>query len=122
MSQSLVPPTTVAERDVLPVEEAARATEGGPGGPAAPPLRAEIAARPSGWTGGRIAALVIGTLLLLFSLALLGGGGTALWADRTQRDGGYVTTDVHHFSTSGSALATKPADLGSAGVGWLYSP
>jgi hypothetical protein len=65
---------------------------------------------------------VIGTLLVLLSLVLLGGGGTALWADRTQRDGGYVTTDVHEFSTSGSALATVSTELGSAGFGWLYAP
>jgi hypothetical protein len=65
---------------------------------------------------------VIGALLLLLGLVLLGGGGTALWADRTQRDGGYVTTGVHEFSSSGSALATVRTDLGTAGVGWLYSP
>jgi hypothetical protein len=71
----------------------------------------QAAARPSGKTAGQIAAVVIGTLLLLFSLVLLGAGGTGLWADLTQRDGGYVTTGVHEFSTAGSA-----------GVGWLYSP
>ena len=86
------------------------------------PLRPEVVASPSRWTGGRIAALVIGTLLVLVSLALLGAGGTALWADRTQRDGGYVTTGVHEFSTDGSALATVSTELGSAGIGWLYAP
>jgi hypothetical protein len=85
-------------------------------------LRPQVAAPRSGWTGGRIAALVIGVLLILVSLALLGAGGTALWADRTQRDGGYVTTGVHEFSTSGSALATVSTELGSAGIGWLYAP
>jgi hypothetical protein len=65
---------------------------------------------------------VVGVLLALVSLALLAGGGTALWADRTQRDAGYATTDVHEFSTSGSALATEPTHFGSAGAGWLYSP
>jgi hypothetical protein len=65
---------------------------------------------------------MIGTVLVLLALPLLGGRGAALWADLTQRDGGYATTDVHEFSTSGSALATVPTDLGSAGVGWLYSP
>jgi len=80
------------------------------------------AARASGWTGGRIAALSIGALLVLLSLVLLGGGGTGLWAELTQRDAGYVTTGVHDFSTSGSALATEPTHLGSPGVGWLYSP
>lgn len=82
----------------------------------------DAVARTSGWTAGRITALVIGALLVLLSLALLGGGATALWADRTQRDSGYVTTDVHEFSTSGAALATKSTHLGSPGVGWLYSP
>ena len=85
-------------------------------------LQPQAAARRSGWTAGRITALVIGALLVLLSLALLGGGGTGLWADRTQRDAGYVTTDVHKFSTSGAALATESTHLGSPGVGWLYSP
>ena len=106
MNESRDPPTALSEAG---------------GRPAAPP-RPEVAARPSRWTGGRIAALVIGALLVLVSLALLGAGGTALWADRTQRDGGYVTTGVHEFSTSGSALATVSTELGSAGIGWLYAP
>ena len=80
------------------------------------------AERRSDWTAGRIAALVVGTLILLFSLVLLGAGGTAVWADRTQRDEGYVTTGVHRFSTSGAALVTERTELGSAGVGWLYAP
>lgn len=80
------------------------------------------APRSSGWTGGQITATVIGALLVLSSLGLLGCGFAALWADRTQRDAaGYVTTDVRGFSTAGSALATEPIELGSPGVGWLYS-
>ncbi len=86
----------------------------------APP--AEAAARRSVWTAGRIAALSIGVLLVLISLVLLGAGGTGLWADRTQREAGYATTDVHHFSTAGSALSTEATHLGSAGIEWLYSP
>ncbi len=74
------------------------------------------------WPAGRVAALAIGTLLVLVGLALLAAGGTALWADRTQRDGGYVTSGAHEFSTSGSALVTEETELGSAGVGWLYGP
>lgn len=90
--------------------------------PEGTPSRSEAVSRSSGWTAGRIAAIVIGALFVLLSLALLGAGGTALWADRTQRDGGYVATDVHEFSTSGSALATVSTELGSAGIGWLYAP
>jgi hypothetical protein len=84
-----------------------------------PPGAASSAA---GWTAGRIAALAVGVLLGLVALALLAAGGAALWADRTQRDAGYATTGAHSFSTTGSALATESTDLGSAGVGWLYSP
>jgi hypothetical protein len=85
------------------------------------PTRISLA-RPARWSGGRIAAVVIGAVLVLLGLALFGAGGTALWADRTQRDAGYVNTDAHAFSTAGAALATVPTNLGSPGVGWLYSP
>ena len=86
------------------------------------PQPSGAAPRRSRWTAGRVTALVIGSLLVLSSVGLLGGGAVALWADVTQRDpAGYVTTDVHAFSTSGSALATEPAELDSPGVGWLYS-
>jgi hypothetical protein len=82
----------------------------------------EAGAGSSGWTAGRIAALASGSLLVLVSLALVGAGGTGIWADATQRDAGYVTTGTHTFSTSGWALATESTHLGSPGVGWLYSP
>jgi hypothetical protein len=102
------------------VEDLPRGIEGGPESTA--PASPGPEARASRWTAGRIIALVIAGLLGVISLALLATGGAALWYDQTQRDGGYVTTDVHDFSTSGSALATEPTELGSAGVGWLYSP
>lgn len=121
MTQSQVPPTALPQGDENGVVTATRPTDGAPAGSATVPAPYK-AARLSGWTAGRIAALVIGALLILFSLPLLGSGGTALWADRTQRDGGYATTDVHEFSSSGSALATVSTELGSGGVGWLYSP
>jgi len=96
--------------------------EGGAGAPTAIPPSPQSAARGSVWTAGRVAALVIGALLVLVSLALLGGGGTSLWADLAHREAGYVTTGLHDFSTSRAALATEPTHLGSPGVGWLYSP
>jgi hypothetical protein len=80
------------------------------------------AATRRGWGAGRVAALAIGTLLGLLALTSIGAGGTAIWADRTQRDDGFVTTDVHEFSTSGSALVSDETELGAAGVGWLYGP
>ena len=87
------------------------------------PPGTKAAPRRSGWTGGRITALVIGVVMGLVSLGLVGSGAVALWADLTQRDAaGYVTTGVHDFSTFGSALATERIDLGDPGVEWLYSP
>jgi hypothetical protein len=121
MNDGRLSPTAPPEAGAARLEELRGPATGGPTRPAESPLRPEGAARPSGWTAGRITALVIGVLLVLVSLGLLASGATALWADRTQRDAGYVTTDVHEFSTSGSALATEPTDLGSAGTGWLYS-
>jgi hypothetical protein len=106
VNQSQIAPTALPEAETRPVV----------------PAQPQVAARPAGWNAGRIAALAIGVLLVLLGLLLLGGGGTGLWADRTQREAGYVTTDVHDFSTSGSALATVSTELGSAGIGWLYSP
>jgi len=78
--------------------------------------------RQPAWGAGRVAALAIGIVLALLALVLLAAGGTALWADRTQRDGGYVTSSGHEFSTSGSALVTRDTRLGPGGIGWLYGP
>ena len=74
--------------------------------------RPQVGGRSLGWSAGRVTAVVIGSLLVLVSLALLGGGGTGVWADLTQRDGGYVTTGTHEFSATGSALASEPTHLG----------
>jgi hypothetical protein len=121
VTQNQVSPTALPEGDEVSIAEPARPNDG-PQGPTRGLPKQKAPARPSGWTAGRIAALVVGVLLVLLSLPLLGGGGTALWADRTQREAGYATTDVHDFSSSGSALATVSTELGSTGFGWLYSP
>jgi hypothetical protein len=92
----------------------------GSAGPRAPaPPTPEVRLRRSGWTGGRITALVIGSLFTLISLGLLGGGGVLLWADRTQRDAaGYLTTGIHVLSTSRAALISDRVDLGWPETGW----
>jgi hypothetical protein len=107
----------VKQTDVSPTAPSARA----PAGVEQPP-GPKFAPDGSRWTASRIAPLVIGALLVLVSLVLLGGGGTGMWGYLAKRDAGYVTTGAHTFSTAGSALATEPTQLGSAGVGWLYSP
>jgi len=69
------------------------------------------AAAAGGWTTGRIVALVAGSVLLLISLALIGGGGILTWADSEQLHAGYLTTSTATYSTSGYALASDPVDL-----------
>jgi hypothetical protein len=122
VTQSQIPQTTLPEADETRIAESNRPPEETSDGRLATAPQSKDVVRPSRWTAGRITAVVIGALLVLVSLVFLGSGGTALWADRTQRDGGYATTVVHHFSTSGSALSTVSTELGSAGVGWLYAP
>jgi hypothetical protein len=64
-----------------------------------------------GWTGGRIATLVIGSLLALISLAALALGGAATWL-QTHRDGGYVSSGSRTLTTPGYALSTGKLGLG----------
>ena len=122
MTQSQIPQATLPDADETRVVESGQPSDETSDGLVATVPQPKGVVRPSGWTAGRITALVVGALLVLVSLVLLGSGGTAVWADRTQRDAGYATTDVHQFSASGSALSTVSTELGSSGVGWLYAP
>lgn len=111
------------KRGSTAISEGGTAHIGEPHGGAVPvPPRPEATVNRWRWPAGRITALVVGFLLGFVSLILLGSGGTALWADLTKRDGGYLTTDLREFSTSGSALVTVSTELGTAGTGWLYPP
>jgi len=93
-----------------------------PGRPAAVPPPPETGYGRSGWTGGRITALVIGIVMALVAVGFTSAGAVALWADLSHRDStGYVATGVHAFSSAGSALVTDPIELGNPGVEWLYS-
>lgn len=74
----------------------------------------------TGWTGGRIASVVIGSVLALASAGLLTAGAGLLWAD-TNREVGYLTSATNTYSTSGHALATESIGLNSGGWDWLGS-
>lgn len=99
-----------------------------PGAPATSPLpRVPAPSAPpglgderSGWTAGRVIALVAGSVVALASIVLLGGSGAVAWADHEQQ-GGYVSTGTATYSTGGYALATDPVRLagGWSWLGWL---
>ncbi len=74
-----------------------------------------------GWTAPRIVTVVVGALLAVTASGLLFGGGAALWADRVQRDGGYVTSPTATLDTSGYALTSTVIDVHIDGVAFARS-
>jgi hypothetical protein len=77
------------------------------------------APRPNPWSAGRIIALVLGLLVLLFSTLLLMGGGALLSADLTGRsDDGYLTSPEDTFTGPGYALVSERIEL-STGADWV---
>jgi len=72
-------------------------------------------------SAGRVILIVLGSIGVLFGLALLAAGGFVLWADRTQRDDGYVTTPTERFATPTYALTRTRLDVGTDAPGWLLN-
>jgi hypothetical protein len=61
--------------------------------------------------------VIAGAVLVLISLGLFGGGGTALWA-QTHKHGGYVDLGTASYSTVGYALASNTVEMHMASGGW----
>jgi hypothetical protein len=76
-------------------------------------------AAPSGWTAGRVISAVVGALLLFTSTGLLAGGAGLLWADRTQRDSGYLSMPTMQMSTSGYALTADGLRIEGSASDWM---
>jgi Domain of unknown function (DUF4389) len=68
---------------------------------------------PSGhWTAGRITAVVVGSLLLLGGIGTALGATAVLTADQAGRDGdGFLNTPAHTFTGSGYALVFDPVEV-----------
>jgi uncharacterized protein DUF4389 len=85
---------------------------GEPAAPAEPPAR-------RGWTGGRIALVVVGTIAGLFALGLLVGGCALVTIDQAQRDDdGFLMSPTQDFSTPTYAIVSESADLDTEGGEW----
>src|SRR4051812_45121703 len=78
------------------------------------------ASRPSQPFGAkRVLLLVFGSVVVLVALALLAGGGAAVWG-LSQRDGsGYFTTKATGVSTRSYAFASDTLDMGPDVPGWF---
>jgi hypothetical protein len=70
---------------------------------------------------GRIVLIVLGSIGVLFGLALLAGGSFLLWTDRTQREDGYLTTPTEQFATSTYALTRTRLQVDADGPAWLLN-
>nr|WP_279591161.1 DUF4389 domain-containing protein [Modestobacter marinus] len=71
------------------------------------------------WTGGRAVALVLGAVLVLASTGPLTAGAALLWADRTQRDDGWLTSPRVEASTGQHALVSEDLQLDTSGADWV---
>jgi hypothetical protein len=70
-----------------------------------------------GWTGGRIALVVVGTIAGLLALGLLVGGCALVAVDQTQRDDdGFLMSPTQDFSTPTYAIVSENADLDDEGA------
>jgi hypothetical protein len=72
-------------------------------------------------SAGRVILIVLGSFGVLFGLALLAGGGFLLWADRTQREDGYLTTPTERFATPTYALTRTRLEVDTEGAGWVLN-
>jgi hypothetical protein len=88
--------------------------------PSAPAATAGPPGPRPGWTGPRIASVVIGSVLALAGLGALGGGGTAAWYDQ-HRDGGYVMSTVEAWQTDGYAITSDRIELAVPRSGWQWT-
>lgn len=70
------------------------------------------------WGARRVVLIVVGSVLCVFALAGVAGGGWALWKDRVDRDSqGYVSLGTTDLRTAQYAIV---GDLKGDGPSWLY--
>jgi hypothetical protein len=72
-------------------------------------------------SAGRVVLIVLGVIGVLFGLAVMASGGFLLWADRTQRDDGYLTTPTKRFETQTYALTRSRLDVDTHGESWVLN-
>jgi len=66
----------------------------------------------------RVASLIVGSILCVFAMIFLAGGGWALWKDRAERDAnGFVTFGTSDLRTETYAVV---GDMQGDGPGWLW--
>jgi hypothetical protein len=117
-SRPLVPPAGPAGgSQASPVPSAPGAA--GASAPTAGPDAGGARVAHSRWAAGPVVALIVGALLTLASTGPLLGGGALLVADRTQRDGGWLTSPRVVVSTAQYAVVSNDITLRTTGADWV---
>ena len=81
---------------------------------ARPPPTPPSGAGKTGWTAGRVVAVVLGSIAALIAIVLLLGGAALIGAHASARDSdGYYTTGTERLATATYALTAEDIDLGS---------
>jgi hypothetical protein len=70
---------------------------------------------------GRVVLIVLGSLCALLGLGVAAAGGVLLWADRTNRESGYLTTPTKRFATSTYALTRERLEVDAGGPDWVWN-
>ena len=76
-------------------------------------------ARTNGWSAGPVMAVAVGSLAALMSMGLIASGAIALWADTTQRQGGFVTSPTAQLDTEAYAVVTDNIEIYADGPDWI---
>jgi hypothetical protein len=85
---------------------------------AEPPPSAQTA-EPPRWSGGRITAVVLGSLLALVAAGVMSAGIAGVVVDQTQRDDqGFVMTPTQTYSTATYALVSETVKVDVRGPDW----
>jgi hypothetical protein len=77
-----------------------------------------VAAPKSRWTAGRVTAVVAGGLIALLGFGVTAAGGSAMWADSSLREDGFVTSPEERFTSDGYAIVSENIELEAEGADW----
>ncbi len=113
--QPFAPPTP--DPFAPPTQQQPPPVQGPP--PAGPPVQDPYARQPSTqrWGGGRIFAVVLGSLMALGALGLLAGGAALRIGDNVLRDdNGYLMSDSSTFESPGQAVTSRTIHLDDGSV------
>ena len=72
-------------------------------------------------SGGRLALLIVGSVVTLLALAALAGGALLLAVNHTERDSaGFFSTGSESYASESHAIVSDDLDIGADGPDWLF--